>query len=146
MRRVAQHDAAQVGGGRSAVHGAPVLGAGQQRQAPRVVDVRVGEQHRVEGGEVDGRQAAVAHLGDRTALIEPEIDENPRPLRLEQVARARHLPCRAVKAELHAALRGDTGAFVFVIAASSSFAASKFHAGTGEPDGSEARGRVFSRG
>ena len=53
--RVQQHDLAQVGGGLGGVHMAPEAVLVQQRQIAAVVDVGVGEQHRVQTSFGDGQ-------------------------------------------------------------------------------------------
>jgi hypothetical protein len=60
VARVGEQQPAQRGGGRSTPDGPPKALPGEHRQVARMIDVGVGEHHRVDGGGLDGEALPVA--------------------------------------------------------------------------------------
>ena len=99
--RVAQHGAAQVTRGRGRVDGLVKAVLDQRGQIARVINVRVRKHHRVNGRHVE-RQLLVALARFLPPPLEhPTVQQNPMPVRLDQVHRAGDRLGRAPKLQFH---------------------------------------------
>ena len=98
MARIPQHDVAQVGGGPGAVNGTPEALPAQKGKPARVVDVGVGQQHRVHIPRRQGQFGVFVFVG---ALFQPAVDEDVLSVCLQQRAAAGYLVSRAQKGEFH---------------------------------------------
>jgi hypothetical protein len=75
----------------------------QPRQQPRVVDVRVRDQHEVERARIEGEGLRVLRVGLPPALEHAAVDEKAQSRRLHEEARARHFAGGPEESELHGA-------------------------------------------
>ena len=98
VRRVQQHDAAECVGGLGGVNSAAEAVFAELRQKARVVDVRVGEEHRVDLAGSDGQRRVFKHVH---ALLHAAVDEVEMPGALQQRAAAGDLVRRAEEGEFH---------------------------------------------
>ena len=89
---VAQHDLAEVAGGVRGDHRAVVAVFVQQRDAPGVVDVGVGQQHEAELRFRDGQRRV---LIDVLPLLQAAVHETVLPADLDEGAASRDLVGRA---------------------------------------------------
>ena len=92
---VEEQDLGQLLRGRRAVDGAPEALLDEARHPPDVVEVGVGEDHRVHTGGRELRLRPVAQAELLLALEHPGVHEEPPPARLEQVLRPGHRLRRA---------------------------------------------------
>src|SRR6266566_4897701 len=77
------------------------------RDEPAVIEMRVCEQERVDLARRVGERHAVADHVVRTALEHATVDEDARPVGLEQILRACHRPRRAEKVQAHLGHHGS---------------------------------------
>ena len=98
---VAQHHLGQPAGARRGPHRPAVAGPHQRRQPAAVVEVGVGEDHRVELARRDARGRAVAQPQRLVALEHAAVDQQPCPRVVEQVARSGDGVGRACEGEFH---------------------------------------------
>jgi hypothetical protein len=71
----------------------------EPRQEPRVIEVRMCQHHRVNGCGVDWRIGPVPLAQRLQALEQTAVDDQPRPLNIQQVLGAGHGLCCAEKGE-----------------------------------------------
>lgn len=71
----------------------------QCRQISRMVQMSMGEQHSVDGVDTHRERFAIARPQLLEALEQPAIDQNAPPQGLDQIARSRHRPGGAKKAQ-----------------------------------------------
>ena len=98
VRRVPQHDAAQLHCGVRGVDLSPEAVARQQRQLTGVVDMGMGDQHPV---DLAGCHRDRLVLVDILALLHTAVDEEPLPGCLDQCAAAGDFVVRTQKRDLH---------------------------------------------
>jgi hypothetical protein len=75
-RRVLPEDLAQVPGGLLGVDGSAETLPDQERQAPRVVQVGVAQDHRIDGGRIEGEGLGVARLLLPAALDQAAVEQH----------------------------------------------------------------------
>ena len=92
MRRVPQHDAAQLHRGDGGVDPAPEAVVRQQRQKAGMVDMGMGDEHKVDLAGGYGQRLVFVHI---LALLHAVVDEEPLPCRFQHGAAAGHLVVRA---------------------------------------------------
>ena len=92
MRRVPQHDAAQLHGGDGGVDPAPEAIVRQQRQKTGMVDMGMGDEHKVDLAGGYGQGLVLVHI---FALLHAVVDEETLPRRFQHGAAAGHLVVRA---------------------------------------------------
>ena len=92
MRRVPQHDAAQLHGGDGGVDPAPEAVVRQQRQKAGMVDMGMGDEHKVDLAGGYGQGLVLVHI---FALLHAVVDEESLPCRFQHGAAAGHLVVRA---------------------------------------------------
>ena len=92
MRRVPQHDAAQLHGGDGGVDPAPEAVVRQQRQKAGMVDMGMGDEHKVDLAGGYGQGLVLVHI---FALLHAVVDEETLPCRFQHGAAAGHLVVRA---------------------------------------------------
>ena len=61
----------------------------EERQAPAVIEMTVGQEDRVDLGRIE-RERLLVELCDVVSLERPAVDEDPPPARLDPMAAARH--------------------------------------------------------
>jgi hypothetical protein len=96
LRRIREHDGAEVAGSRGRVDRPVKSLAHQERQPAGVVDMRVAQHHAVDPPRVEGHLGVEAAGLPPAPLEETGIQEKSPAGRFEQVHRAGHLP-RAAK-------------------------------------------------
>jgi hypothetical protein len=101
MRRVGQHQRAQVLGARRAENSPSISHGDKTRQIPAVIEVRVRQDDRVNRGRIDRERLPVAQPQLFQPLKQAAIDENPAPVDLEKMFGARDGPGRPQKGQLH---------------------------------------------
>ena len=72
----------------------------EERQAPAVIEMTVGQEDRVDLGRIE-RKRLLVELCDVVSLERPAVDEDPPPARLDPMAAARHRERGARAEELH---------------------------------------------
>ena len=87
LGRVAEDQVRQFAGRRRAEDGAVAAGFDQQRQAARVVQVGMGQQHGVQFAGIQVARHAIPLLRFGHALKQAEIDQDAGLLRLDQISR-----------------------------------------------------------
>ena len=98
---VRQHDPQQIGARVGAVRLAGEPLAHQDGQIAAVIDVRMGEQHRVDRARVDGQRLPIAQPKLLVALEQPAIDQDAAGARFDEVFRARDGPGGSQERDLH---------------------------------------------
>ena len=85
MRAIEHHETAELagGGGRNDLATKPALL--QQRYAPAMIEMGMGEQQHVDRGGVEAEGAGVFLVEFATALIEAAIDQDALPARFQQM-------------------------------------------------------------
>ena len=92
MRRVPQHDTAQLHGRDGGVDLAPEAVVRQQRQKTGMVDMGMGDEHKVDLAGGYGQGLVLVHI---FALLHAVVDEETLPCRFQHGAAAGHLVVRA---------------------------------------------------
>ena len=101
LRRVRQHDAAEVARRRRRVDVAGETAPAQMRQVAAVIDVGVRQQHRVDLLRIKGKlPVALQRLG-ASPLVEPAVEQQPRAIDFNEVLRSRRRAGRAAKGDFH---------------------------------------------
>ena len=92
MRRVPQHNAAQLHRRDGGVDPAPEAVVRQQRQKAGMVDMGMGDEHKVDLAGGYGQGLVFVHI---FTLLHAVVDEKPLPCRFQHGAAAGHLMVRA---------------------------------------------------
>ena len=93
--RVEQHDLGQVQRGRRRVDGSREPELRKARKQAGVIDVGVGEQHKVDLGRIEGEAGTVLCVFLGAPLMHAAVHQEHGRTRLHEVARTRDLPGRA---------------------------------------------------
>ena len=80
----------------------------EERQAPAVIEMTVGQEDGVDLGRIE-RERLLVELCDVVSLERPAVDEDPPPARLDPMAAARHRERGARAEELHEATGSGLG-------------------------------------
>ena len=103
LRRVAQDEAGEIERGLGGENGAGVAALDEQRKPPGVIEMRVGDEHRIEPVRLQSGGNHVLRLGARAALEEPKIHEHPRAADFDEIGRAGHFTGGAVQGDFDGA-------------------------------------------
>ena len=106
---VQEHEGGKLHGPGGRVDGTAVAGLDQQRQQAAMVQVRVGEDDRVELGRLEGERDPVADRLVGAALEHAAVDEHPRSIGRQQELRAGHGGRATQEVDLHACIVTGTG-------------------------------------
>jgi hypothetical protein len=101
VRAIAEQNLQQLDGGRRGIDGSCKAQLHQTRQVPRVVNVRMGQHDRVNGGGVKGKALVPLPSLGTPSLEEPAVNQELPAPGPKQEARARHRPRRPKEAQLH---------------------------------------------
>ena len=101
LPRVEEDQGRQLDGARRGVDRAAVAALDQQRQQAAMVEVRVGQQHRIEVRRIERERDPVADRFVRAALEHPAVDEDARPGGLEEELRAGDRGRATEEADVH---------------------------------------------
>lgn len=101
MGAVAQQYGEQICRGGRGVDGPSKALCCQARQQAAVIDVRVGQQHKIDLARVKGEGSVIAVFGFGAALHHAAVDQETAAIGLYQIARPGDLLGRAQKCDLH---------------------------------------------
>jgi hypothetical protein len=100
-RRISKHDAAQIPRGRGAGDAPLKAVLHQRRDVPRMVDMRVGEDHGVHPAGIERQVAVTLVRLAPPALVEPAIQQQPDAVEFQQVLRSRDGAGRSPEEDAH---------------------------------------------
>ena len=101
VRRIPQHNAAQLHRGAGGINGAPEPPGGQRRQSAGMVDVGVGQQDAVDFGRGQGQRRIFEGIGP---LFQSAVDQDLPAVDRKQRTRPGHFMGSAQKCQFHTAV------------------------------------------
>ena len=102
VRRIAQQDGHQVGAGLVGVDRPAKAALHEQRQAPAMIDVRMAQDHGVDGGGIERKRQAVARRRIVAALDHAAVEQQLAARHPQDVAGTRYFASGSEKLQLHA--------------------------------------------